>query len=137
MRLAPKLTTAVPHVARRTTRTAMRFGNIAMTKEIGVAELTAFEILCRDCHNAHHIGRIIALRDRAILDRVLAHLAKVNGISPKETMALVDAALKTHAKRSKKSWRMTVTPELLAIYPELVVVNTGLTVVYRAEALRR
>lgn len=98
---------------------------------IGVAELVAFEILCRDCHNAHHIGRIIALRDRAILDSVLAHLAKVNGISPKETMALVDAALKTHVKRSKKSWTMTVAPELLASYPDLIVVNTGKTVVYR------
>jgi hypothetical protein len=101
--------------------------------EIGVAELTAFEILCRDCHNAHHIGRIIALRDRAILDSVLAHLAKVNGISPKETVALVDAALKTHAKRSKLSWRMTVNPELLAIYPDLILVNTGPTVVYRTK----
>jgi hypothetical protein len=99
--------------------------------DIGVAELVAFEILCRDCHNAHHIGRIIALRDRAILDTVLAHLAKVNGISLKETVALVDAALKTHAKRSKKSWTMTVAPELLAIYPDLTVVNTGKTVVYR------
>jgi hypothetical protein len=48
-------------------------------------------------------------------------------------MALVDAALKTHAKRSKKLWRMTVTPELLAIYPDLVVVNTGPTVVYRGK----
>jgi hypothetical protein len=98
---------------------------------IGVAELIAFEILCRDCHNAHHIGRIIALRDRAILDTVFAHLAKVNGISPKETVALVDAALKTHTKRSKKSWTMTVAPELLAMYPDLMVVNTGKTVVYR------
>lgn len=96
-----------------------------------MAELIAFEILCRDCHNAHHIGRIIALRDRAILDTVFAHLAKVNGISPKETVALVDAALKTHAKRSKKSWTMTVAPELLAMYPDLMVVNTGKTVVYR------
>jgi hypothetical protein len=99
--------------------------------DIGVAELVAFEILCRDCHNAHHIGRIIALRDRATLDKVLVHLASVNGISLKETMALVDAALKTHIKRSKKSWTMTVAPELLALYPELILVNTGATAVYR------
>jgi hypothetical protein len=98
---------------------------------IGVAELIAFEILCRACHNAHHIGRIIALRDGAILDAVLAHLAKVNGILPKETVVLVDTALKTHAKRSKKSWTMTVAPELLIMYPDLVLVNTGKTVVYR------
>lgn len=100
--------------------------------DIGVAELDAFEILCRDCHNAHHIGRIISLRDRAILDKVFAHLAKVNGISPKETAALVDAALKTHAKRSKKSWTVTVTPDLLALYPDLIVVNTGPTVIYHS-----
>jgi hypothetical protein len=98
---------------------------------IGVAELVGFEILCRDCHNAHHIGRIIALRDRAILDSVLHHLAKVNGISPKETVALVDAALKTHAKRSKKPWTMSVASDLLALYPDLNVANTGTTVVYR------
>ena len=97
-----------------------------------MAELDAFEILCRDCHNAHHIGRIISLRDRAILDKVFAHLAKVNGISPKETAALVDAALKTHAKRSKKSWTVTVTPDLLALYPDLIVVNTGPTVIYHS-----
>jgi hypothetical protein len=101
--------------------------------DIGVAELIAFEILCRDCHNAHHIGRIIALRDRAILDRVLAHLAKINGSSSKKTMALVDAALKTHAKRSKKAWTMKVAPELVAIYSDLIVVNTGKTVVYRPQ----
>jgi predicted nucleic acid-binding protein len=76
--------------------------NYRDSEAIGAAELIAFEILCRDCHNAHHIGRIIALRDRAILDAVLAHLAKVNGISPKEAVALVDTALKTHAKRSKQ-----------------------------------
>lgn len=97
---------------------------------IGVAELVAFEILCRDCHNAHHIGRIISLGDGAIFESVLAHLAKVNGISPKETMALVDSALEKHAKRSKKSWTMRVAPELLALYPDLNVVNTGKAVVY-------
>jgi len=37
--------------------------------------LAAFEILCRDCHSAPHIGRIMALRNRPILDKVLAHLA--------------------------------------------------------------
>src|SRR5437879_5573295 len=60
-------------------------------RDIGIAELVAFEILCRDCHSAHHIGRVIALRDKAILDRVLRHLASVNGILPKEALALVDA----------------------------------------------
>lgn len=100
--------------------------------DIGIAELVEFEILCRDCHNAHHIGRIIALRDRFILDKVLRHLAKVNGIPLKETMALVDASLRTHSERSKKPWTVTVTPELLALYPDLMVVNTGPSLVYKA-----
>jgi hypothetical protein len=98
--------------------------------EIGVAKLVAFEILCRDCHNAHHIGRIISLRDRAILDKTLGHLAKVNRISVKEALAVVEASLRTHSKRSKQAWTMTVANDLLALYPDLVVVNTGPTVVY-------
>jgi len=97
---------------------------------IGVAELVAFEILCRDCHSAHHIGRIMALQNRPILDKALAHLASVNGISPKDALALVDASLKKHSQRSKKAWMVVVTPDLLALYPELSVVNTGASMVY-------
>lgn len=104
--------------------------------DIGVAELVAFEILCRDCHSAHHIGRVIALRDRAILDKVLGHLAKVNRISPKEALALVDASLRTHSQRSKKPWTVTVIPDLLTLYPDLSVVNTGPTVVYHPSRRR-
>lgn len=98
--------------------------------DIGVAELVAFEILCRDCHSAHHIGRIIALRDRAILDNVLRHLAKVNEIPLQEAFALVNASLRTHSERSKKPWTVTVTADLLTLYPDLIVVNTGPMVVY-------
>jgi hypothetical protein len=98
--------------------------------DIGVAELVAFEVLCRDCHSAHHIGRIIALRDRSTLEKVLGHLCKVNGISLKEALELVNASLRTHAKRSKKPWTVTVTPDLLVLYPDLLVVNTGPGMVY-------
>jgi hypothetical protein len=96
----------------------------------GVAELVAFEILCRDCHNAHHIGRIMALGDQGVFNTVLGHLAKVNGIAPRDALALVAAALKTHAKRSKKPWSVTVAPNLMALYPDLIAINTGATVVY-------
>ena len=99
--------------------------------DIGVAELVAFEILCRECHSAHHIGRIIALRNRPILDKVLAHLAGVNGISLKEASALVDTSLRTHSKRSKKAWMVIVAPDLLALYPDLTVVNTGASIIYQ------
>jgi hypothetical protein len=102
--------------------------------DIGVAELVGFEILCRDCHDAHHVGRIIALQDKAILYKVLTHLTKINGISPKETSALVNASLKTQSLRSKKPWTMTVAPDLLALYPDLAVMNTGMTVVYHPKA---
>jgi len=99
--------------------------------DIGVAELVAFEILCRDCHDAHHIGRIMALGDRGVFNTVLGHLANVNGIAPRDALALVDASLTTHAKRSKKPWTVTVAPNLLALYPDLIAINTGGTVVYR------
>lgn len=98
--------------------------------EIGVAKLVAFEILCRDCHTAHHIGRVIALRNKAILDKVLGHLARVNGMSSKEVLALVNGALKLHFNRSKKPWTVIVTPGLLALYPDLTVVNSGASMVY-------
>jgi hypothetical protein len=104
--------------------------------EIGVAELIAFEILCRDCHGAHHIGRVIALRDKGILNKVLGHLARVNGISPKEALALVNASLRLHSKRSKKPWTVVVTPDLLALYPDLSIVNTGASIVYHPSRSR-
>lgn len=98
--------------------------------DIGVAELIAFEILCRDCHDAHHIGRIMVLGDEGVFNKVLGHLAKVNGISDREALALVSASLTTHSKRSKKPWMVTVTPNLVALYPDLIEINTGATVVY-------
>src|ERR1039458_2547351 len=103
---------------------------------IGVAELVAFEILCRDCHSAHHIGRVIALRNRPILDKVLAHLAGVNGISLEEASILVDTSLRTHSERSKQAWMVVVAPDVLALYPDLRVVNTGASMVYHPSRSR-
>jgi len=98
--------------------------------DIGVAELVAFQILCRDCHSAHHIGRVIALRDRPLLEKVLRHLAGINGISLKEAAALVDISLRKHSERSKKAWTVIVAPDLLALYPDVSVIDTGPSAVY-------
>lgn len=99
-------------------------------EEIGLAELVGFEILCRDCHAAHHIGRIISLHDKLVTERVLTHLAQINELTSAKAKALVANCMRIHVARSQKPWTMKVAEHLLSAYPELSLLNTGPQCVY-------
>jgi hypothetical protein len=81
-----------------------------------VATLVGFEIRCKACHFATHIGRAMQL---GLLHEAAAQLCKVNGCTASDVDGMVDAAMSLWKKRNEKRWTVVVVPALLKRYPRL------------------
>jgi hypothetical protein len=88
--------------------------------EDGVATLTGVRLVCPDCNGVTHIGSTSA---RGYFDQARDHMAAVNGITADEADRLIDAAFREWSQRSRLTWRLAVSPDLLARFPELVVLE--------------
>jgi hypothetical protein len=86
----------------------------------GVATLASVRILCPACDSARHFERAGQLGKGA---DALATLARVNGISEEEARALQDDAVTQWKRRSRRSWTVRVSEELLLRYAVLARVD--------------
>jgi hypothetical protein len=84
-----------------------------------VATLVGFEIRCKMCHMATHIGRA---RKLGFLAEAVMHICSVNGCTPDDVRKIVDAEMPRWERRSKKRWTVVVAPTLLKRYPSLQAV---------------
>lgn len=82
------------------------------------AILMGFQIVCKNCNRAVHIG---LAHHRGELPEALAHLARVNAITEVAANRMFARASATWEKRSLKHWRVTVRPRLLKAFPQLRV----------------
>lgn len=82
----------------------------------GVATLTGVRILCPACNLARHFARAAQLGKGA---GTLAALARANGISEAEARAIQDDAVMVWKRRSRRSWTVRVSGDLLSRYPFL------------------
>jgi hypothetical protein len=71
--------------------------------DAGTQRLTVMVALCPACHNVKHIGQAFNL---GYGDVALAHLAAVNGWTPDDANAYVDAAFEQWAERSAREWTL-------------------------------
>lgn len=84
------------------------------------ARLVGFQIVCVRCHSVIHMGRSAKV---GYLDDALAHWCRVDGISEVEARRMFERAIAVWRERSRKRWHVEVAPELLAIFPELGVLQ--------------
>ena len=85
-----------------------------------VATLIGFEIHCKTCDAVTHVGRAAQMGDPdQVLRKAVITLCAVNECDPPEAMKIIVDALDLWMKRSKKKWKVTVSPKLLKGYPEL------------------
>lgn len=84
-----------------------------------IATLIGFEIRCKMCHMATHIGRA---RQLGFLREAVMHICNVNRCTPDDVSKVVDAEMPLWEKRSKKKWTVAVAPALLKRYPRLEAV---------------
>lgn len=84
----------------------------------GVATLTHVQIVCPDCNAVTHIG---STSTRGYGQVARDHMARVNGISTEEANVLIAHALREWRQLSRRTWSVSVAPDLLARYPELSV----------------
>jgi len=82
------------------------------------ATLIGFRVICQDCNYAVHIGLAY---NRGKGPEALAQLTRVNSISDLEANQMVERATATWEKRSRKNWRLSVSPRLLRAFPQLRV----------------
>lgn len=86
----------------------------------GRSVLTGLRILCPDCDAVNHLGQT-SLRGHA--DEAYEHMAHINGCSVEEAMAAAAEDFETWHRRSERSWSVSVLPGVLAMYPELAVLD--------------
>jgi hypothetical protein len=81
------------------------------------ATLTSFSGVCAACHGAIHVARSTLL---GYGKEAKEQLGRVNGIDAAQVEVLVSTARVVWKKRNQQKWNVTVRPELLERYPELV-----------------
>ena len=92
----------------------------AYEEKSGVARLHGLTIICRPCNGVHHAGRASFAGRRGA---VLAQLAEVNSVEPAKAHAVLRTAMNEWRRRSSRSWTIVVAPELLARFPDLLVLD--------------
>ena len=95
--------------------------------EAHTATLKEFEIVCRDCDSVLHFGKSLVIggkrgdegpADRA--DQAVKQLMKVNGITKRQAMRLIDDAFGKWMDRSEhETWGIQIAPELIEKYEVL------------------
>jgi hypothetical protein len=88
------------------------------------ATLIAFALTCSDCNFSLHAGLALEVGSiegsiSARGEQVVAHVAKVNGISNAEARRIVMLAFKEHAERSRHSWEIGIAADMVEKYPAL------------------
>lgn len=93
------------------------------------ATLIAFALVCRDCNFVLHPGLALEVGYRQEAratgsiavqgEQAVAHLAKVNGISHAEAMAILTRAFYEHSKRSRHTWQIGIAVHMVEKYPTL------------------
>ena len=81
-----------------------------------VATLLGFEIHCSNCDLVAHAGRAFKLGYGEV---VISHLCAMNHWDVKHAVSVLKHAMDIWMKRSRREWRIKVTPLLVARYPEL------------------
>jgi hypothetical protein len=84
-----------------------------------VATLVGFEIRCKACHFATHIGLAMQL---GYLREAAEQICKVNGCSLKDVEDILSVEMPQWEKRSKRKWTVIIAPALLKRYPRLAEV---------------
>jgi hypothetical protein len=95
--------------------------------EAYIATLKAFEIVCRDCDSVLHFGKSLVIGgkrgDEGTLDRTdqaVKQLMKVNGITKRQAMKMIDDAFGQWMDRSEyETWSIQISFELIDKHPIL------------------
>ena len=86
--------------------------------ENAVATLSGFQIACIECNHVHHIGQT---NMRVRFRNALTHFCRVSRITDEYAKHIFGKARAVWGERSRKDWRIAVTPSLLKLYPQLDV----------------
>ena len=92
-----------------------------------IATLIAFELVCRDCDSVLHFGKTLLIGGRKgddamddLAEQGIAHLMKVNGITKRQAMKMIDDAFGKWMDRSEyETWSIQIAPELIDKHPVL------------------
>lgn len=92
-----------------------------------IATLKGFEIVCRDCDSVLHFGKSLVIGgkrgDEGTADRgdqAVKQLMKVNGITKRQAMKMIDDAFGQWMDRSEhETWAIQIAPELVKKYEVL------------------
>jgi hypothetical protein len=88
----------------------------------GQAFLTGLRLICPPCNDVTHAGNS---RSRGVPDeQLVAHCARVNGISEKDATLAIESAFTTWDRlHSVPSWHITVMPLVLEKFPDLEILD--------------
>lgn len=92
-----------------------------------IATLITFELVCRDCDSVLHFGKTLLIGGRKgddamddLAHQAIAHLMKVNGITKRQAMKMMDDAFGQWMDRSEhETWAIQIAPELIEKHPIL------------------
>jgi hypothetical protein len=88
--------------------------------KVGTATLERMEVHCAECDLATHMGRA---KVHGFLDAALERLRSVNNLSVAEAKQVFEDAMTVWRGRNKRNWRIVVSADLLARYPQLAILN--------------
>ena len=91
------------------------------------ATLTGFELVCPDCNFVLHYGRsaqiIMSMTDPQksieLFVRRDVHMQRINRLSRAQCQSILFYATKEHSRRSKKKWKVKISPLIRKQFPEL------------------
>jgi hypothetical protein len=83
--------------------------------EAGIATVVGLSLICQDCNSVTHFGRLPG----EYYEAAVVHLAAVNGITRNEAEALMNAAMDVWGRRSRRDWRVAVSPAVVEHYADM------------------
>lgn len=81
----------------------------------GVATVVGVALLCQDCNSVTHFGRVPSEYD----EHVLAHFARVSGVTADEVKAQLREAKRVWMRRSLRPWIVAVAPAVAERFPDM------------------
>jgi hypothetical protein len=73
---------------------------------LATAKLLGVEIICRQCHFVHHLGRALQLLEKEAIETLIAHFMTVNECTRKDFDRHFESCVRQFNKRNKKRWRI-------------------------------
>ncbi len=87
------------------------------------ATVIRFELLCRRCNLATHIGRALAWLTPAQMDAIYQHIERVNETDREGVIRLLHSAERKKVKMDAVKWKPRIDQRLVKAYPALGLIR--------------